>query len=89
LHYAFFSLGIMLTDLNELPKLQLGDFTLELEIGPLSEEMQEVARKELRETPEVQKEAIAELKKLLQGILSMIYKKPIYKNITQSIKYKV
>jgi len=63
----FSSLGITLSDLSELPKLRLGDFTLEIEVDPPSAEMQEVARKELRETPEVQKEAVTRLRELLQG----------------------
>lgn len=63
-----FSSEILLSDLTEFPSLKLGNFTLELEIGPVPAEIQEVARKELRETPEVQKEAVACLRKLLQGI---------------------
>lgn len=58
----------MLTDFDEIPSIQLGDFTLKLEMDPPNAEMQEVARKELRETPEIQKEAIERLKELLQGI---------------------
>lgn len=66
MYYAF-SLGILLSDLSEVPKLKLGDFTLEIEVEPLSAEMQEIAKKDLRETPEIQKEAVARLRKLLQG----------------------
>lgn len=55
----------MLTDMEELPSLKLGDFTLELELGPPSAELQEVAKRELRESPELQKEALARLKELL------------------------
>ncbi|XP_012233236.1 alpha-tocopherol transfer protein-like isoform X2 [Linepithema humile] len=62
---------ILLSDLHEVPKLKIGDFTLEIEVGPPSAEIQEVARKELRETPEIQKEAVARLKKLLQAESSL------------------
>ncbi|XP_029035448.1 alpha-tocopherol transfer protein-like isoform X1 [Osmia bicornis bicornis] len=57
----------MLTDCEKLPSLKLGDFTLEFELGPPSAELQEVAKKELRETPELQKEAIAQFKELLKA----------------------
>lgn len=57
----------MLSDLDELPTIQLGDFTLEIEMNDLSPEMQEVARKELRETPDVKRDAIVALRDLLKG----------------------
>ncbi|XP_043491340.1 alpha-tocopherol transfer protein-like isoform X2 [Polistes fuscatus] len=57
----------MLTVVKELPFLKLGDFTLQFELGPLSPELQEVARKELRETPELQKESMERLKELLKA----------------------
>jgi len=56
----------MLSDLDTLPAIKLGDFTLQFELNELSPEMQEVAGKELRETPERKKEAVAELKELLK-----------------------
>lgn len=56
-----------LTEMEQLPFLKLGDFTLEFELGPPSAELQEVAKKELRETPEIQKQAIADLRELLKG----------------------
>lgn len=59
--------GTMLTEWEELPSLKLGDFTLEIELGPPSAELQEVAKKELRESPERQKEAVAQLRELLKG----------------------
>lgn len=58
----------MLTDWTELPSMKLGDFTLEFELGAPSAELQEVARKELRETPEVQKAAVESLRELLKGM---------------------
>ncbi|CAK9799184.1 Alpha-tocopherol transfer protein-like [Anthophora quadrimaculata] len=57
----------MLTDWEVLPSIKLGDFTLEIELGAPSPELQEVAKKELRETPERQKEALAQLKELLKA----------------------
>lgn len=62
----FFS-ETMLTDCEELPSIKLGDFTLEFELGPPSAELQEVAKKDLRETPELQKQAVAQLRELLKG----------------------
>lgn len=58
---------IMLSDLVEFPAITIGDLTVEIEVGPPSAEMQEVARKELRETPEIQKEAVTRLRELLQA----------------------
>lgn len=57
----------MLTQLDKVPGLKLGDFTLELELTHPSAELEEVAKKELRETPELQKEAVAKLKELLKA----------------------
>lgn len=57
----------MLSDLTEVPIIKLGDYTLELELDPPSEELQEVAKKELRETPELQKQSLARLQELLRG----------------------
>lgn len=56
----------MLSDLDTFPAVQLGDFTLKFELDELTPEVQEVARKELRETPERKKEALAELRELLK-----------------------
>lgn len=57
----------MLTEMEELPVIKLGDYTLQLELGPLSEFGKEVAERELRETPEKQKEAVKELRELMKG----------------------
>ncbi|XP_014599841.1 PREDICTED: alpha-tocopherol transfer protein-like isoform X1 [Polistes canadensis] len=59
--------NVMLTVVKELPFIKLGDFILQFEIGPLNPELQEVARKELRETPELQKESMERLKELLKA----------------------
>lgn len=57
----------MLSDIQEIPVIQLGDFTLQLELDEPSAELQEVAKRELRETPERQKESVKQLKELLTG----------------------
>ncbi|XP_043288217.1 alpha-tocopherol transfer protein-like isoform X2 [Venturia canescens] len=57
----------MLTDMDKLPSIKLGDFTLEFELGLPSPEIQEVAKKELRESPELQKEAVEQLRELLKA----------------------
>ncbi|XP_076243164.1 alpha-tocopherol transfer protein-like isoform X2 [Calliopsis andreniformis] len=57
----------MLTEWEEMPSIQLGDFTLQFELGPPSAELQEVAKRELRESPELQKESVAQLKELLKA----------------------
>ncbi|XP_070514066.1 alpha-tocopherol transfer protein-like isoform X3 [Cardiocondyla obscurior] len=58
---------VMLSDIKEVPSLTIGDYTLEFELGPPSQELQEVARKELRETPELQKQSMARLQELLKA----------------------
>ncbi|XP_072758684.1 alpha-tocopherol transfer protein-like isoform X2 [Anoplolepis gracilipes] len=57
----------LLSDLKELPCLKVGNNIIELELGPPPPELEEVAKKELRETPELQKEAIARLRELLKA----------------------
>lgn len=58
---------IMLSDLTEVPSIKIGDYTLQFELGPANPELQEVAKKELRESPEIQKQSIARLQELLKG----------------------
>jgi hypothetical protein len=58
---------VLLSDLEELPNLKIGDYILHIELEELTPEVKEIARKELRETPEVTKQAIAELRDLLRG----------------------
>lgn len=57
----------MLSDMDEMPIIQLGDYKLELEFGELSSEAREVARKELRETPDLSRDAVIALRDLLRG----------------------
>ncbi|XP_013133893.1 PREDICTED: alpha-tocopherol transfer protein isoform X1 [Papilio polytes] len=56
----------MLSDVTTLPAVQLGDFLLQIELDDPSESVREIARRELRETPDVVIPAIEDLKKLLQ-----------------------
>jgi hypothetical protein len=55
------------SDLEEVPSLKIGDYILAIELNEPSPEMKEIARKELRETPEVIKEAVIALRDLLRG----------------------
>ena len=59
----------MLSDIEELPSVQLGDYTLRFELEDLTPFGKEVARDELRETPELKASAIEELRELLKGII--------------------
>lgn len=73
--FLFSGVPTMLTEMEELPVIKLGDYTLQLELGALSEFGKEVAERELRETPERQQEAVKELRELLKGkvFFSIIY----------------
>lgn len=62
----------MLSDVTTLPAVQLGDFLLQIELDDPSESVREIARRELRETPDVVIPAIEDLKKLLKGMFSTI-----------------
>jgi hypothetical protein len=57
----------LMSDLEELPTLKIGEYILHLEVSELTPEVKEIARKELRETPEVRKEAVIALRDLLRG----------------------
>lgn len=57
----------MLTVIEKLPSIDFNGFTLEVELGPPSPEIQEVAKRELRETPELQKESVERLRELLKA----------------------
>lgn len=58
----------MLSEVTKLPGVQLGDYLLQFELGELSDSVKEIARRELRETPEIVKPAVEELRRLLEGI---------------------
>eukprot|EP00099_Drosophila_melanogaster_P018813 NP_609967.1 uncharacterized protein Dmel_CG10237, isoform B [Drosophila melanogaster] len=72
-----FPLGVptMLSDIDQLPTLQVGDYTLQFELGEPTAQGKEVAIKELRETPERQKEASKELARLLEAETDLLYPK--------------
>lgn len=57
----------MLSDMDELPFIKLGDDILRFELDPLSPTGKEVAVRELRETPENKKHGLEELRRLLHG----------------------
>ncbi|KAI5634525.1 CRAL/TRIO domain-containing protein [Phthorimaea operculella] len=56
----------MLSDVDKLPMVQLGDFVLQFELDEPSESVKEIARRELRETPDVVQPAVQELRRLLE-----------------------
>lgn len=57
----------MLSDMDTLPSIKLGNFILRFEIDEATPEVLEIARKELRENPDVSREAVKELRDLLKG----------------------
>lgn len=57
----------MLSDIEKLPAVQLGDFLLQFELDDPDEKVKDIARRELRETPDVVKPAVEELRRLLKG----------------------
>lgn len=57
------------TDVDGTPYIQIGASKLQLDNRELDGEFLERAEKEIRETPEVKSEALAALRKLLQGII--------------------
>ena len=64
----------MLAELDELPSIQLGDYTLRFELEELSKTGKETSERELRETQENKDYGIMELKKLLeQGNDTLLY----------------
>nr|CAD7198744.1 unnamed protein product [Timema douglasi] len=56
----------MLSNIKELPVIELGDFKLSLELDELSPDTKEIARKELRETPDIVHNALSVLRDLLK-----------------------
>lgn len=56
----------MLSDIDKLPGVQLGDFLLQFELDEPKKSVKEIAKRELRETPDVVKPAVEELRKLLK-----------------------
>lgn len=56
----------MLSELDSLPSIQVGDYTLRFELDELSPKSQEIAARELRENPENRAKGITELRELLK-----------------------
>lgn len=59
--------------MNEMPTIKLGDYVLQMELEDLKPEIQEIARKELRETPDVKRDAVVELRDLLKGTNTFLF----------------
>jgi hypothetical protein len=57
----------LLSDLEEIPTLKVGEYVFHLEVNDMTPEVKEIAKNELRETPEVSKEAVITLRDLLRG----------------------
>lgn len=62
----------MLSEVDELPSIQLGDYVLRFELEDLTPFGKEVALNELRETPEIKEQAIAELKAMFEGVEDLV-----------------
>lgn len=75
----------MLSDLEELPSVQLGEFTLRFELEDLTPLGKEVARTELREAADVKAKAVQELRKLLQGELTRQIFENLIKKTNESV----
>lgn len=57
----------MLSDMEELPSVQLGDYCLRFELEDLSPTGKETAQRELREDPDLKLQACKELRELLKS----------------------
>nr|CAD7456864.1 unnamed protein product [Timema tahoe] len=56
----------MLSNIKELPVIELGDFKLSLELDELNSDTKEIARNELRETPDMVHNSLSVLRDLLK-----------------------
>lgn len=56
----------MLSEVDELPSVQLGDYVLRFELEDLAPAVKEIAKNELRETPEIKAQAVEELRAMLK-----------------------
>lgn len=57
----------MLSGMDDLPSIKIGDDILRFELDPLTEFGREVAQRELRETNEIKTKALEDLRELLKG----------------------
>lgn len=58
----------MLSCMDDLPSIKIGDDILRFELDPLTEFGKGIAQKELRETNEITIQAVEDLKELLKGM---------------------
>lgn len=58
----------MLSCMDDLPSIKIGDDILRFELDPLTEFGRGIAQKELRETNEIKIQAVEDLKELLKGM---------------------
>lgn len=63
----------MLSDMEELPAIKVGDEVIRFEMDPLSQWAKDIATTELRETPEIKAKAIEELRELLRGLFELFF----------------
>lgn len=70
---SFLAQKTFLSELEEAPVAHIEDYVLQLEVNEPPENILEIARNELRETPENQRTAIEELRKLLEGLFKRIF----------------
>lgn len=77
--------GVVKFDDNQAGYIDLGTGKIRLEKEEPAEWAVEIARKELRETPENVEKAIAELKELLQRKLKSIYKQKLHNKTREKI----
>lgn len=56
----------MLSDLEQLPSIRLGELDLRIELDELTPFDEEVAARELRESPEIRDNGVRELRQLLK-----------------------
>lgn len=75
----------MLSELESLPSIQLGEFTLRFELDELTPFGEEVAVRELRENPENRENGIKELRRLLQQGKTVIHLSMITSESTTNI----
>lgn len=57
----------MLSNMEDLPSIQIGDETLRFELNSLTDFGRQIAQKELRESDEIKSKALDDLRELLKG----------------------
>lgn len=59
----------MLSNMEDLPSIQIGDDILRFELNSLTDFGRQIAQKELRESNEIKTKALDDLRELLKGKL--------------------